>query len=117
MLVAEPPEDPHGGVPLLPGRLGVVLEDLVDDRQERVEDRGPLGKDAAIAGRLGVGEDLFEGLPVDAVLAAGGASAQAVDEDATADLGPVLHVRVHPSASQPVPSVVGQSASIVVTRQ
>jgi hypothetical protein len=41
------------------------------------------------------------------------APAQAVDEDATADLGPVLHVREHPCASQPVPSVVGQTASIV----
>jgi hypothetical protein len=75
----------------------------------RIEGR----RGAAIAGRLGVGEDPLEGLVVDAVLAAGGALAQAVDEDATADLGPVLHVRVHPCASQPVPSVIGQTASIV----
>jgi hypothetical protein len=54
---------------------------------------------------------------VDAVFAAGGALAQAVDEDATADLGPFLHVRVHPCASQPVPSKVGQWASIVGTRR
>jgi hypothetical protein len=33
---------------------------------------------------------------VDVVLAAGGALAQVVDEDAAADLGPVLHVCVHP---------------------
>jgi len=92
--------DPHGGVPLLPRGLAVVLEDLEDDRQERFEDRGPLGEGAAIAGRLGVGEDLFEGLPVDAIRAAGGALAQAVDEDATADLGPVLHVGVHPQTSR-----------------
>src|SRR3954447_10145032 len=73
------------------------------------------GSGAAIAGRLGVGEDLAEGLPVDAIRAAGGASAQTVDEDATADLGPSLHVRVPPCASQPVPSMVGHSASIVAT--
>jgi len=38
--------------------------------------------------------------PVDAVLAAGGALTQAVDEDATADLGPVLRVSVHPETSR-----------------
>jgi hypothetical protein len=62
-----------------------------------------------------MGEDLAEGLEVDAILAASGASAQAVDEDATADLNPVLHVGVHPCASLPEPTVVGQSASIVGT--
>src|SRR5262249_25889676 len=46
-------------------------------------------------------------------LAAGGALAQAVDEDATADLGPLLHVGEHPCASLPVPRMVGRSASIV----
>ena len=50
----------------------------------------------AVAGRLGVGEDLGERVPVDGVLAAGGALAQAVDEDATADLNRVLHVGVYP---------------------
>ena len=55
VLVPEPVEDPLGGVPLLLRGLPVVLEDLVDDRQERLEDRGPLGLGAAVAGRLGVG--------------------------------------------------------------
>src|SRR5207302_903002 len=104
-------EDPFGGVPLLPGGLPVVLEDLMDDRKEGFEDRGPLRLGAAIAGRLGVVEDLLEGLPVDLVLAAGGTPAEAVGEDATADLGPVLHVGIHPVASLLVPSVVGLSAS------
>ena len=68
----------------------------MDDAQEGVElGPGPRGG-AAVAGRLGVVEDLLERVPVDVVLAAGGALAQAVDEDATADLGPVLHVGVHP---------------------
>ena len=37
---------------------------------------------------------------MDAVLAAGGAFAEGVDKDATADLGPVLHVDVHPKTSR-----------------
>jgi hypothetical protein len=96
VLVAEPLEDAACGVPLLPGRLPVVLEDPVEDGQEGVElGPGPRGG-AAVAGRLGVFEDLAEGIPVDVVLTASGALAEAVDEDATADLGPVLHVGVHP---------------------
>ena len=96
VLVAEPLEDAAGGVPLLPRGFLVVLEDLVDDGEERLELRFRAGGSAAIAGRLRVLEDLLEGVPVDVVLAAGGALAQAVDEDATADLGPVLHVGEHP---------------------
>jgi hypothetical protein len=41
-------------------------------------------------------EDLLEGVPVDVVLAASGALAEAVDQAATADLGPILQVDVHP---------------------
>ena len=49
---------------------------------------------------FGVFEDLLESVPVDVVIAAGGAFAQAVDEDAAADLGPGHHVCVHPSTSR-----------------
>src|SRR5262249_27290385 len=95
VLVAEPLEDPHGGVALLPGGLLVVLEDLVEDREEGPElGLGPRPL-LAIAGRLGVIEDLAEGLPVEVELPLDGAHALAVDEDATADLGPVVHVREH----------------------
>src|SRR5206468_12781548 len=100
-----------------PGGLPVVLEDLMEGRQEGLEDRGPLRLGAAIAGRLGVVEDLLEGLPVDLVLAAGGTPAEAIGEDATADLGPVLHVGIHPVASLLLPSMVGLSASIVGREQ
>jgi hypothetical protein len=117
VLGPEPVEDPLGGVPLLLGGLPVVLEDLMDDRQEGIEDRGTLGLGAPVSGRLGVVEDLLEGLPVDLVLAAGGAPAEAVGQDATADLGPVLHVGIHPVASLPLPSVVDLSASIVGREQ
>jgi hypothetical protein len=44
----------------------------------------------------GVVEDLLKAVPVDVILAASGALAQAVDQDATTDFGPVLHVDVHP---------------------
>ena len=89
-------EDAAGGVPLFPRGLLVVLEDLVDDGQERIE-LGPGAWDrTAIARRFGVLEDLLESVPVDAVRAAGSAFAQAVNENATADLGPDLHVGVHP---------------------
>ena len=37
VLVPQPLEDPLGRVPLLLRRLPVVLQDLVDDRQERLE--------------------------------------------------------------------------------
>jgi hypothetical protein len=95
VLVAEPLEDPFGGVPLLPGGLPVVLEDLLENREEGPElglGPGPL---LAIAGRLEVVEDLAECLPAEVELALDGTHAAAVDEDATADLGPVVHVGAH----------------------
>lgn len=85
----------------------------MDDRQEGLEDRGRPGLGAAVARRLGVVEDLAEGLPVDLALAAGSAPAEAVGEDATADLGPVSHVGVHPVASLRLPPMFGLSAPIV----
>ena len=66
-------EDAAGGVPLFPRGLLVVLEDLVDDGQERIE-LGPGAWDrAAVARRFGMLEDLLEGIPVDVVRAAGSA--------------------------------------------
>src|SRR5512144_120935 len=100
VLVAEPLEDPLGGVPLLPGCLLVLLEDRVDDGEEGVELGLGAGRGPPIARGLGMTEDLLERVPVDAVLTAGGTLAQAVDEDATADLGPVVHVGEHPCTSR-----------------
>ena len=68
----------------------------MDDGQEGVELGPRPGCRPAERGRLGVVEDLGQRVPVDFVLAAGGALAQAVDEDATADLGPFLHISEHP---------------------
>ena len=71
VFVAEPLEDAAGGMSLLPRGLLVVVEDLVDDGQERIE-LGPGAWDrAAVARRFGMLEDLLEGIPVDVVRAAG----------------------------------------------
>jgi hypothetical protein len=72
----------------------------VDDAQDGVELGPGLRGGAAVAGRLGMLEDLGERVPGDAGLAAGGALAGAVDEDATADLGPVVPVGEPPGTSR-----------------
>jgi hypothetical protein len=99
-LVAEPLEDPAGGVPLLPGGLLVGLEDLVDDGEQGSELGLGSGCGPSVSRRLGVMEGLPEGIPVDVELSADGSFALAVDEDATADLGPVLHIDEHPWTSR-----------------
>ena len=68
----------------------------MDDGQERIELGLGAWDRAAVAGRFGMLEDLLESVPVDVVGAAGGAFAQAGDQDAATDLGPDLHVGVHP---------------------
>jgi hypothetical protein len=88
VLGLEPVEDPQGGVPLLLEGLLVVFENQEEDGKEGIENRCPLRLVAAVARRLGVLEDLAERLPVDVVLSAGGTPAEAISEDATADLGP-----------------------------
>ena len=96
VLVAESLEDPPGGMALLPGGLPVALKDLVDNGEEGVKLGPGSGGGAVVPGRLGMVEDLLERVPVDLELAADGALALAVDEDATADLSPVPHVGKHP---------------------
>ena len=70
---------------------------------DRVQEGLELGFDAGasrpVTGRLVAGQDLLERVPVEVELAAGRAFAEAVDEDATADLSPVVHVVVHRSTS------------------
>jgi hypothetical protein len=94
--VAEPLAEALGGVPMRPGGLLVILEDLVDDGEEGVELGHGAGFGPPIARGLGVSEDLGERVPVDVELAASGPLAQAIDEDATAALGPAVHVGEHP---------------------
>ena len=59
-----------------------------------------------------MGQDLLERVPMDVELAAYGAFALAVDEDATADLGPFLHLSEHPGASQHGPTMQTEAAIV-----
>ena len=68
----------------------------VDDGEERPELRLGPGPRLSVARRLGLGEDLLERLPVQPVLARTPALALAVHQHAAADLGPLVHVGVHP---------------------
>lgn len=96
IFVTEAVEDSDGGVTLLPRGLLVGLEDLMDDGKEGIELGPRPWRGPAVSGRLGVAQNLLECVPVNLELATDGSLALAVDEDATADLGPVLHVCVHP---------------------
>ena len=72
-----------------------------------------LGPARRYPGGLGVAQDLLERIPVDGELAADGTLALAVDQDATANLRPFLHVGEHPGASQHGPVMKGKSTLIV----
>ena len=62
VFVAEPPEELGGGVPLL-GRGGLVVdEDLVDDRLDRPQERGESVPGRRQGIRLGLLEDLPDGV-------------------------------------------------------
>jgi hypothetical protein len=111
VLVTESLEDPPGGVTLFPGGLTVVFEDLVDDGKERLELGLRPGSGSSVSRGFGMAQDLLERIPVDRELAAGGTLALAVDQNATADLRPILHVGVHPDASQQGPVMKGKPPS------
>jgi hypothetical protein len=96
MLVTEPLEDPAARVPLPPGRLLVILEDLVDGGQEMIEPRLGPRCFAAVARGFRMLLDRLERVPVNAVLTAGSALAEVLDEDTSADLGPILRIGVQP---------------------
>jgi hypothetical protein len=70
---------------------------------------GPL---LAIAGRIGMVEDLAKGLPVEALLLEL-THALAVDEGATADLGSLVHVGEHRVTSRRRSSECGRVIAIV----
>ena len=97
MLVAQALEDPPGRVALLGRGLVVVGQDLVDHAQEGPEHGLPADLGHLIAGRLGVGQDLGQGLMADPVVTVDRALRRALHQDLPPDLGPFVHVGVHPS--------------------
>ena len=52
-------EDPLDGVALLAGRRLILLQDLVNDGQERIELGSLSGLPLSIAWRLGIAQDIF----------------------------------------------------------
>src|SRR5262249_24089780 len=99
VLVLEPLPDPAGRVPLLLRGLRVVVQDLTDDGEDRLDGRPPGRGHPAIPGRLLVGQDLLERQPVNVVQAAGFPLAGLARQHPTAGLGPLVHVGVHLNAS------------------
>jgi hypothetical protein len=99
VLIPQPLENAVRGVPLLPGRLPVVLQDLPNDRQKRFQLTLGTGLALAVTGGLVVGEDLLEGVPAEAILLYRGALAEFTGQHLPSDFLPELHVGSHSWAS------------------
>ncbi len=84
-----------GGEPLLAGSLGLRLQNLMDELEERFH--LPLGPRLTepVAGRFLVGQDLLQRPPAEVVLVAGGPLAQLVRQYQATDFGPEFHIGVH----------------------
>ena len=76
------------GVALLAGRVLILLEDLVNDWQERRQLPFGPGPDLSIARRFAVLQDLRERVPVQVVLLTGSAFTELFGEYSSSDLGP-----------------------------
>jgi hypothetical protein len=97
VLVAQTLEDPSGRVPLFGRGLFVVGQDRFDGGQMAPEHGLSTDLGHLIAGRLGVGQDLGQGLVADPIVTVDGALRSALYQDLASDLGPLVHVGVHPS--------------------
>jgi hypothetical protein len=97
VLVAQALEDAPGRVALLGRSLFVLSQDLIDGGQMGPDDGFPPGLGHLIAGRFSLGQDLGQGLMADPVVAQDGAFRRPLHQDLSADLGPFVHVGVHPS--------------------
>ena len=89
-------EDAFGGMALFASGVLVLLENFVDDRLERLQLALAAGPGLAIARRLRVGQNLRERVPMQAVFLASLPFTELFGEYASSDLGPKLHVAVHP---------------------
>jgi hypothetical protein len=95
VLVPEALEDPLRRVVLLGGSVPVGGEDLLDQAEVGSEPGLRPGLGSPVPRRLGVGQDLLQGLVGDAELPAHGALGGLLDEHLAPDLGPLLHVGSH----------------------
>ena len=99
VLVTQPLEDAVRRVPLLPGRLPVILQDLLDDGQKRFQLALRAGLTLAVTGRLAMSQDLLECVPAEAVLLHRGALTEFTRQHLPSDVLPELHVGSHSWAS------------------
>ncbi len=97
VFVPQALEDLPRRVPLLGRGLAVIVEDLVDRGQVGTEHGLRAHPGHLIAGRLRVRQDLGQGLVPDSVVPMDGTLRRAFHQDLPSDLGPFVHVGVHPS--------------------
>jgi hypothetical protein len=75
----------------------IRVEDLVDHGQEGPDHGLPARLGHLITRRLGVGQDLGQSLVPDPVVAQDRTFRRAINQDFAPDLGPFVHVGMHPS--------------------
>ena len=97
VFVTQAIEDASGRVVLFGRSLIVIGQDLLDGGQMRAEHGLSPDLCHLIAGWFGVGQDLGQGLVPDPIVTVDGALRRAFDQDLASDLGPFVHVGVHPS--------------------
>ena len=88
--------DAKGGVALLAVNLPVLPEDLLDDRRECSDPPLLTRLTLPIAGRLGVFQNFFQRVSVNAKLLAHASPASPLHKHPSSNLGPLFHVRKHP---------------------
>ena len=99
VLVTQPFPDPLGRVPLLARCLLICLQNLLDDRQKRLDLRPGPRPSLAISWRLLMRQNLLQRLPVQSVLLAGRTLAQLLRQNLPANFCPQFHVGVHSCTS------------------
>jgi len=94
-LIAETVKEACGGMALLRWSGSILVEDAVDDGQERPQ-LGLGARDGVLVARwCGRREDSRECRPVEVVFPASGAFGEFPQKNAAADLSPVVHIGVH----------------------
>jgi hypothetical protein len=95
LLVAQALIDTSSGVTLLGRCLAVVVDELLQNGQERAEDRFGAGLRGAEGQRLRVSDELADRPEIEMVFGASLSHADLAGQDAPTDLGPKSHVGEH----------------------